>query len=110
MRIPEDLSNETQKALCVQHIRHYENLIELGRSERPAARTVRVAACQVYLETWQAGLAALEEDYTVPVQCADEMRDCVESGGADDVMTPEELERWQAHSPTGDPSNESGEL
>ncbi len=94
MRIPEDLSVETQKALCLQHVRHFEKLIELGTSDRPAARTVRVTECEGYLATWLSGLALLEAGQPLPADCADEMRDCVESGDADDVMTPEELQRW----------------
>jgi hypothetical protein len=102
MRIPEDLSVETQKALCLQHVRHFENLIELGKSDRPAARTVRVVECQEYLQTWQAGLDALHTGHAVPAQCGDEMRDCVEGGDADDVMTAEELARWNAEGPMAD--------
>lgn len=99
MRIPEELSEETQRRLCVQHIRHYENLIELGKSTRPAARTVRVVECEEYLQTWQGGLTALEEGRPVPVQCGDEMRDCVESGDAEDLMTPQELKLWNNSNP-----------
>lgn len=95
MRIPEDLSIETQKKLCDQHVEHFKNLIQRGHD---GDRSVRIEECEQYVKIWTAGRLALEVGHPVPPACAQEMQDAVWSGDADELMTPEELERWNKES------------
>lgn len=104
MRIPEDLSNETQKKLCDQHVNHFKRLIERGNN---GDRMVRVEECEQYLKAWTAGRLALEVGHPVPPACAQEMVDAVWSGEADELMTPEELKRWNKEAAEQDDSEEA---
>lgn len=88
---PADLSVETQRKICASHVEHFNKLIELGRSDKPAARTVRVLECEAYLGTWVAGDAALAAGLPLPADTADEMQDAINSGDAEEFMTVEEL-------------------
>lgn len=97
MKIPDDLSVETQKKLCEHHINHFKRLIELGKSDKPAARTVRMVECESYLATWQAGAAALAAGHAMPFDCVQEMQDAVDSGDMDGMLTAEELQKLQAY-------------
>lgn len=104
MRIPEDLSIETQKKLCDQHVTHFTKLVARGQA---GDRSVRIVECDQYLEIWTRGRASLELGATVPPECAQEIGDAVWSGDADELMTPEELERWNKYLNTLDDSEEA---
>lgn len=94
MRIPEDLSTETLKRLCDFHVQHFKKLLELGASDKPAARTVNLVECDHYLGVWQRGATALEIGAVVPSDCVHEIQDAMWSGDADLHLTPKELEAW----------------
>ncbi len=96
MKIPEDLSKETLLKICDSHVRHFTRLLELGKSERPAARTVRVDECESYLATWTAGKDAVEAGRPLPEDCVDELKDALYSGDCDDELNADELVKLQA--------------
>lgn len=91
MKVPEDLSTETQKKICAWHVAHFNKLIELGKGNSRGSTNVRLQECELYLATWVAGDTALAVGNPMPTDCGEEMFDAVYSGDMDDMLTAEEL-------------------
>lgn len=105
MKIPEELSTETQKKICAAHVRHFTRMVEAADAGAPGIRRNEAV---IYLATWQAGAAALEAGEPVPADCADEIRDAIDSGDYDAMLTEEELGRWNAFLEKDPPSSRDG--
>ena len=86
------LRPEVQRKLVERHVRRYTAQLEAGRA---GDTSVRVGETEAYLQTWQAGDAALLVGLPLPIDCVEEMYDALASGEADDLLTEEELKQWQ---------------
>ncbi len=107
MQLSEYLSIETQKKICDHHVQHFKKLIELGNSDKPSARSVRVDECERYTAIWTSGLVALEAGASLPGPVADELGDALWSGEVDDLLTADELTRWNKHMADADDGSET---
>jgi hypothetical protein len=83
---------EVQREIVTRHVRRYTAQLEAGRA---GSANVRVAETEAYLQTWQAGDAALLVGLPLPLDCVEEMYDALTSGEADDLLNEEELKQWQ---------------
>ena len=93
MRIPEDLSKETQERIVRRHVQHFEALSKRAEAGHP---NVRGDECAVYLATWLSGQAALQLGEPLPADCVQEMQDAVWSGDSDEDLTADELAKLEA--------------